>query len=99
MDVNGWILISLPQYPALALLDVARPPRRVEMVEGDQALLDVRPGAHLLHRTQQYPHPPRVHGLEQRLFLEIGVYDFSPAETNRKNIPRTPVDDALLLLV
>ncbi len=44
---------------------VAGPPGAVEVVQGDQAALDVHPGAHLGGRADPHAHPPVVHRREQ----------------------------------
>src|SRR5580692_5781219 len=46
MDLDFGIFVSLTQDSALALLDVARSPRCVEVMEGDEPFLDIRPSAH-----------------------------------------------------
>lgn len=47
-DVHGRVLVALAQDAAFALFDVGRAPRHVDVVQRDEALLDVDAGAHLL---------------------------------------------------
>ena len=47
-DVHGRVLVALAQDAAFALFDVGRAPRHVDVMQGDEALLDVDAGAHLL---------------------------------------------------
>ena len=61
------MLVTLPLDPSLPLLDVARQPRHVEMVEGGKALLRVDAGSHCLGRADQNADPAVVHVAEQPL--------------------------------
>jgi hypothetical protein len=77
MDLDFGIVVALPQYPALALLDVPRSPWRIEVVESDEPLLHVRPGAHFFGGAQQDADAAGIHGVKQCLLLavRIGVMD------------------------
>ena len=48
VELDLLVLIALPLDPALALLDLRRQPRHVEMVQGFEAPLGVDAGAHRL---------------------------------------------------
>src|SRR4051794_15304391 len=56
--------VALAEDAAVALLDLGRLPRRVEVVQGDQPLLDVGAGAHLGGQAEQDAHPARAHLIE-----------------------------------
>ena len=47
------------------------------MMERHKPPLNVRAGAHLLRRSEQNPHPPGVHGIEEELLrcVRLGVMD------------------------
>ena len=65
--------IALPQDAALALLDVAGPPGRVEMVQRRQALLHVGTGAHFFGGADQDAYSAGVDRIEQQLLFRIAV--------------------------
>ena len=71
--MHGRILVALAQYPALALLDVAWPPRRVEVVERHKALLYVGAGGHFLRGAKQDADAPGIDRIKQRLLLRVGI--------------------------
>ena len=73
VDGDFPVLIPLPEDAALALLDLGRLPGRVQVIEGDQSLLYVRAGPHLLGGADQHPHRPLADLLEQSLLLGVGV--------------------------
>jgi hypothetical protein len=65
--------VALPEDAALALLDVRRAPRRVEVVQRDEPILHVRAGAHLLGRAHEHADLAGAHRVEERLFLHVGL--------------------------
>src|SRR5665213_4167702 len=69
MDKNLLVLVALPFDAALALLDLARQARHVEMVQGLQPLLHIDAGAHRFRRADQHPYAPRPEVGEQTLLL------------------------------
>ena len=68
VELDLLVLVALPLDPALALLDLRRQPRHVEMVQGFEAPLSVDAGAHGLGRTDQNPDLAAIDGVEQALF-------------------------------
>ena len=72
-DFHFGILVPLAQNPALSLLDVGRPPRGVDVMERDQAFLNVRPGAHHLGASHQHPDPPGSHLFEKGNFGGVRI--------------------------
>lgn len=64
-DGHLGVLVPLAQRPALALFDVGRPPRAVEVMEGHQAGLDVGAHSHLLRRAHQHRYRAGPTGGEQ----------------------------------
>ena len=53
------VLVALPENSALALFDLGRLPGSIQMVQGDETLLDVGAGAHLLACCREAPGPGR----------------------------------------
>ena len=66
-------LVPLADDAPLALLHVGRLPRDVQVMQGDQALLHVRPRAHLLRGSEHDPDRSGVDLLEQRRLLVVRV--------------------------
>ena len=54
VDRHFLVLVALAEDAAFALLDLGRLPRGVEVMQGDQAFLDVGAGAHLLRAADQH---------------------------------------------
>ena len=50
------VLVALAEDSALALFDLGRLPRGVEVMQCDQAFLDIGAGAHLLRAADQHAH-------------------------------------------
>ena len=71
------ILIALAYHSAFALLDVARSPRHIEVVERSELCLHVCPGSHLECRADEYTHLPGAHFGKQLRFggISLGVMD------------------------
>ena len=69
VDLDLVVLVALPLDAALALLDLARQPRHVEMMQRLQPLLHVDAGAHRLRRADQHPHAPGPEIREQPLLV------------------------------
>ncbi|AAL49573.1 unknown [Sinorhizobium phage PBC5] len=55
--IFGIELVALPDAAPVALLKVGRPPRRIDVMQRDEAVLDVGTGAHLRRRAEQEPDP------------------------------------------
>jgi hypothetical protein len=70
-DLDFGVEVALPDDAAFALGDVRGPPRGVQMVEGDGAVLDVGADAHLLGRADQHGDVPGPAGGEEP--REFGV--------------------------
>ena len=69
VNLDLFVLIALPLDAALALLDLARQPRHVEMMQRLQPLLHIDAGAHRLRRADQHPHAPGAEIGEQPLLV------------------------------
>ena len=63
-DLNFGICVSLAENPPLTLFDIRRAPRRIQMMQRNQALLHVGPGAHLLGAAKEDAHPAGANGPE-----------------------------------
>ena len=48
-----WILVALAQDSSFLLFNIGRSPGHIQMVQGNQLILDVGSGSHLGGRTQQ----------------------------------------------
>ena len=72
IDRHFLVLVALAEDAALALLDLGRLPRGVEVMQGDQAFLDVGAGAHLLRAADEHAHRTLPDLLEEGLFLGVG---------------------------
>ena len=67
------VQIPLPQNAPLALLNVARAPGGIQMVQGGKAALHVRAGAHLLGRADENAYPASVDGVKQVHLGGVGI--------------------------
>lgn len=76
-DADFGVLVALSDDPALALRDVRRPPRAIQVVQCDRAGLHVRAHPHLLRGTNQDVDVAGPGGGEQALLLHVrlGVVD------------------------
>ena len=59
--------VALAQDAPLALFDIARTPRHVEVMQGDQPLLNIHSGPHFGGAPDQDPEFAAVHGIEHVL--------------------------------
>ena len=64
MDLDFGIIVTLPQDSALALLDIPRSTRGVEVVQSDEPPLYVGAGAHFFGRSEQDAYAPGVYRIE-----------------------------------
>ncbi len=64
INLHAGILVALPQNSSLALLHISRPPRSVQMMQGNQPLLDVRARTHFLCAAKQDADFARADGTE-----------------------------------
>ena len=74
VNLNILVLVALAEDASLALLKKRGNKRCVQMVHGDEALLGIDTGAHVLAGSDQDAHAPGIHVLEQlelviRLFV------------------------------
>ena len=79
VDMYLLVAVALPDNAALALFQVAGPPGAVQVVEGNEPVLDVHARAHLEGAAHEHPHPALPHPGEQFFFPggSIGVVDES----------------------
>ena len=77
VNVHFGILVALADDAALPLLKVSGTPRAVQMVQGDEPLLDVSARAHFLGGANQDAHLTGAHFAEQLLLLRFrfGIVD------------------------
>src|SRR5712691_1100826 len=61
------------QDPAVPLLDLGGFPRGVQVMQRDEALLDVGARAHFLGTAQEHPDRAGADFLKEHLFLGVGV--------------------------
>mmetsp|Transcript_21738 Transcript_21738/g.84786 ORF Transcript_21738/g.84786 Transcript_21738/m.84786 type:complete len:418 (+) Transcript_21738:9334-10587(+) len=95
-DLHVFALVALAQDAPFALLHVARPPGRVQVVQRRQPGLHVGADAHLGRRSEQHPHPAFAHGLEQRCLLRVAVGVVHERDLGGRH---AGVDQALLQVV
>src|SRR5439155_11388374 len=62
------VLITLPEDSAFALLDIGRSPGRVEMMQGDEARLDISAFSHLCCAAEKNADYSLAHGFEEHRF-------------------------------
>jgi hypothetical protein len=67
--LNFLIAIALPQNPAGALFQIARPLRAVEVLQGNELVLYVGADAHFLSGAEDYPDLPAAYLGEKLFFL------------------------------
>ena len=97
-DLHLGVGVVLAQDAALALLNVGGTPRGVEVTQGDQALLDVGPRAHLLAAPEKNPHLPGADVLEHLQFGVVAIMvldelDFGRGDTARDQfVPHVFID-------
>ena len=88
-DAPFLVLVSLPDEPTVALLNVRRLPGCIEVMNSVEAFLHVESGSRLAGRTDKHPNLPAVHVLRELLLLGIGVVvmdegDFAGRDTTSK---------------
>ena len=71
--MDGLVHVALTCDAALALFEVAGTPWGIEVVEGDEPVLHVRPRAHLGRGANQHTHIAGAHFGEQLLLLSLRV--------------------------
>jgi hypothetical protein len=67
VDLNLFVRIALSQDSPLTLLDIARAPRRVEVMECHKPSLHVGAGTHLFRGAEKYPHSARIDAIKEHL--------------------------------
>ena len=72
-DLDLGVEVALAQDAAVALGDVGGPPGRVQVVQGDGAVLDVGADAHLLGGADQDGDPAGAAGGEQLGLVPVGL--------------------------
>ena len=76
-DLHLLVIVALAHNAAQPLLKVGRPPGAVQVVQGDELILDVCTRAHLLGAAHQHPYLPGADFRKQFLLfgLAVGVMD------------------------
>ena len=87
--VNMYLLVAvaLADDAALALLQVAGPPGTVQVMEGDEAVLDIRACPHLEGAAHEHPHPALPDLGKQLLFPGWGVGVVDKGDLLGRNAP------------
>ena len=73
INLNLLVFVTLANDAALPLLKVSWSPGTIEMVQGNQFLLNIGASAHFCGTSQQNPHFSSTNLAEQLLFLLLGV--------------------------
>lgn len=71
--MDGLIHVALTRDAPFALFEVAGTPWGIEVVEGDEPVLHVRPHAHLGRTAQEHAHIAGAHFGEQLLLFHVRV--------------------------
>lgn len=71
--MDGLVHVALTRDAALALFEVAGTPWGIEVVEGDEPVLHVRPRAHLGRGANEHAHIAGAHFGEQLLLFHVRV--------------------------
>jgi hypothetical protein len=72
IDRDFFVFVSLTEDAAVTLLDFRWFPRGVEVMQRDQAFLDVGAGAHFLGAADQHADGTVPYFFEECLFLDVG---------------------------
>ena len=73
INLHGGVFVALPENPPLALFHVSRPPRRVQMMQRNQPLLDIGAGTHFLCAAEQNSHFACSNRTEQAQLRVVGI--------------------------
>ena len=73
VNLHLGILVALPHNAPAALLQIRRPPRAIQIMQGNQAILNIGACAHFLRTAHQHTHITAPHFGEQLHFLCFGV--------------------------
>ena len=71
MDADLGVLIALTHDAPVALFNIGRPPRAVDVVQGDRTVLHVRADTHLLGGSHQHGDMAGTGGREEPTLLSI----------------------------
>ena len=91
VNLNLFIRVSLAQNPPFPLLDIARSPGCIQVMKRDEPSLNIRAGAHLLGRSEQYANSPGIYRIEKKLLggVRLGIMDecdFARGNTRRDEL-------------
>ena len=73
VNMHFLVAVALTDDAAAALLQIARPPRAVEVMQRDEPVLDVHTRTHLKGAAHQDAHLPGAHLCKQLFFADFGV--------------------------
>ena len=73
IDFHLLIFIALADDTPQPLLQIGGPPRAVQVMQGNELILDVSACAHFGRGTQQHPHLPGAHLGKQLLLFGFAV--------------------------
>ena len=73
IDFHLLVFVALADNTAQPLLKVGRPPGAVQVMQGNELILDVGARAHFGRGTQQHPHLPGAHFGKQLLLFSLAV--------------------------
>ena len=71
--MNVAVFIALSDDSSRTLLQIRRSPRTINIVQGNQLVLDICACAHLLCRTKQYSDLAAPNLFEKLLLLHLGI--------------------------
>ena len=73
VNMHFLVAVALTDDAATALLQIARPPRTVEVMQRDEPVLDIHTRTHLKGAAHQDAHLPGAHLCKQLFFADFGV--------------------------
>ena len=73
VDMDSFVFVALPDNAALALLQVAGTPRAVQVMQGDEPVLDIHARSHLEGAAHKDAHLTSTNLGEQLLLFRLGV--------------------------
>src|SRR5438477_8948837 len=93
VNLDGLILVALPQNSSFPLLNVGGTPGGVQVMQRDEPLLNIGAGAHLLSAAHEDADPASAHLLEQRVLFGVAVIILNESNVFRRH---TALDELVL---
>ena len=85
MELHFRVRVALAQDAALALFDIGRPPRRIEMMQRDEPFLHVGAGTHLLRAAEENADFAGAHVAKQIELRRVAVVILHELDLGRRH--------------